>query len=250
MRSMVEGADANAGGWGRPLHRFAVPLPRGGRGRNMRNLPDELAARIETGAATLCHAWVMRRADGVETGFTDHDRDLSVGGVVCRAASGWTTGAADSAVGLAPGSASVAGGLDDAAITEADIESGLYDGATVALWRVDWVRPELRVRLWTATLARIRRDAGAFIAELEGPLAKLERVVGRTYGRACDAVLGDGRCRVDLTAFPGAACDKRWETCVGTFANGINFQGFPDIPGDDFLTAAPVEGGRNDGGSR
>ncbi|HST90970.1 MAG TPA: hypothetical protein VLJ13_02095, partial [Brevundimonas sp.] len=31
---------------------------------------------------------------------------------------------------------------------------------------------------------------------------------------------------------------------------GINFQGFPDIPGDDFLTAAPVEGGRNDGRSR
>ena len=216
----------------------------------MRTIPTELAARIESGAAGLCHAWVVRRADGVIAGFTDHDRDLIVDGVACRAASGWTAGAADSAVGFGAGSAAVAGGLDDAAITDADVEAGLYDGAAVELWRVDWTRPDLRVRLWVATLARIRREGTGFTAELEGPLAKLERVVGRTYGRECDAVLGDGRCRVDVEAFAGMSCDKRWATCVASFANGANFQGFPDLPGDDFLTAAPVEGGRNDGGSR
>lgn len=216
----------------------------------MRTIPEEMTARIESGAAMLCHVWLLRRADGVELGFTDHDRDLVVEGVTCRAASGWTAGAADSAVGLSAGSAAVAGGLDDTAITDADVEAGLYDGAAVTLWRVDWDRPDLKVRLWTATLARIKRDGAGFTAELEGPLATLERVVGRTFGRDCDAMLGDGRCGVDLEAFPGAACDKRWATCVGTFANGASFQGFPDIPGDDFLTAAPVEGGRNDGGSR
>jgi hypothetical protein len=216
----------------------------------MRTIPEEMTARIESGAARLCHAWVLRRADGVELGFTDHDRDLTFEGVTCRAASGWTAGAADSAVGVSGGSAVVAGGLDDAAITDADVEAGLYDGASVALWRLDWGQPDLSVRLWTATLARIRREGTSFTAELEGPLARLERVVGRTYGRDCDASLGDGRCRVDLEAFPGAVCDKRWASCVGTFANGANFQGFPDIPGDDFLTAAPVEGERHDGGSR
>jgi len=48
----------------------------------------------------------------------------------------------------------------------------------------------------------------------------------------------------------GRTCDKRWETCIETFGNGVNFQGFPDIPGDDFLTAYPATGGRHDGGSR
>lgn len=213
-------------------------------------MPTELADRIESGAATLCHVWLLERADGVRMGFTDHDRDLTVDGVLCGAASGWTAGAADSATGLSAGSATAGGALDDAAITDADIAAGLYDRARVDLWRVDWRRPDLKVRLWRATLARMRREGEAFTADLEGPLAALERVVGRTYGRTCDAVLGDGRCRVDLAAFPGAVCDKRWTTCVGTFANGVNFRGFPDIPGDDFLTAAPVEGGRNDGGSR
>jgi hypothetical protein len=216
----------------------------------MRHIPNELAARIESGAAGLCHAWVLTRADGVRLGFTDHDRDLEVEGVVCRAASGWTAGAAQSEVGLGAGAASVAGGLDDEAISDADVEAGRFDGAVVELWRVDWAEPELRVRLWVGTLASIRREGGSFAAELAGPTAALERMVGRTYGRECDAELGDGRCRVDVAAFPDLGCDKRFATCVGVFGNGVNFQGFPDVPGDDFLTAVPVEGGRNDGGSR
>lgn len=216
----------------------------------MREIPEELVARVESGATTLCHAWIVRRGDGVEMGFTDHDRDLAVDGVTCRAGSGWTAGVVESGAGLATGSASVAGALDDDGIAEADIADGLFDGASVALWRVDWARPDLKVRLWVGRLTRIRREGLAFVADLQGPMAALERVVGRTCGRDCDATLGDARCRVDVSEFPGLACDRRWETCVGTFGNGINFQGFPDIPGDDFLMATPVEGGRNDGGSR
>lgn len=213
----------------------------------MRDIPDELAARIESGAATLCHVWIIARADGMRLGFTDHDRDLEVDGIDCRAASGWTQGAAETNEGLAAGSLAVSGVLDDERVTEADIATGLWDRAAVALWRVDWMRRDLKVRLGVGRLSRIRREGEGFVAEMEGPLAALERVVGRTYGRACDAVLGDGRCGIVAT---GRACDKRWETCVETFGNGRNFQGFPDIPGDDFLTAYPATGGRHDGGSR
>ena len=61
----------------------------------MRSIPEEMAARIDSGAATLCHAWLLRRADGTTFGFTDHDRELILDGVVCSAASGWTAGAAE-----------------------------------------------------------------------------------------------------------------------------------------------------------
>lgn len=213
----------------------------------MRDIPEELAARVESGAATLCHVWIAARADGMRLGFTDHDRDLTVDGVVCRAASGWTQGSADSAEGLAAGSLAVGGVLDDDRIAEADIAAGLWDGARIALWRVDWVRTDLKVALGAGALSRIRREGDGFLAEIDGPLAVLDRVVGRTYGRGCDAVLGDDRCRANPA---GRTCDKRLETCVGVFGNGIHFRGFPDIPGDDFLTAVPATGGRHDGGSR
>ena len=145
----------------------------------MRQIPEELVARVESGAAGICHAWVLTRADGVRLGFTDHDRDLEIEGVVCRAASGWTAGAAESAVGLRAGSAAVGGGLDDASIAEADVEAGLFDQARIALWRVDWARPELRVRLWTARLAKIRREGAAHASYLLGdPFCAAVRLVG------------------------------------------------------------------------
>jgi uncharacterized phage protein (TIGR02218 family) len=97
----------------------------------MRDIPIELAARIESGAATLCHAWVVTRADGGRLGFTDHDRDLVVDGVVCRAASGWTKGAAEVATGLAAGSLAIGGVLDGEAVKEAEVAAGLWDQARV-----------------------------------------------------------------------------------------------------------------------
>lgn len=46
-----------------------------------------------------------------------------------------------------------------------------------------------------------------------------------------------------------AGCDKRGETCRLKFANFLNFRGFPDIPGEDWLTSYPVSSKVNTGGS-
>lgn len=46
-----------------------------------------------------------------------------------------------------------------------------------------------------------------------------------------------------------AGCDKAFATCRDRFANTINFRGFPHIPGNDFVVAAPSTGAGNDGGS-
>ena len=47
-----------------------------------------------------------------------------------------------------------------------------------------------------------------------------------------------------------AGCDKRFATCRDRFANTVNFRGFPQIPGNDFVIryAVPGEPG-NDGRS-
>jgi len=46
-----------------------------------------------------------------------------------------------------------------------------------------------------------------------------------------------------------AGCDKALETCRLKFDNVHNFRGFPHLPGEDWLTSYPVQGGGNDGGS-
>ncbi|WP_342071274.1 DUF2163 domain-containing protein [Yoonia algicola] len=46
-----------------------------------------------------------------------------------------------------------------------------------------------------------------------------------------------------------AGCDKRPVTCREKFGNFMNFQGFPDIPGDDWLVSVPRSDRANTGGS-
>ena len=47
-----------------------------------------------------------------------------------------------------------------------------------------------------------------------------------------------------------AGCDKRFETCRLKFRNAVNFQGFPDIPGEDWIMTHPTRSGDVSGGSR
>ncbi len=46
-----------------------------------------------------------------------------------------------------------------------------------------------------------------------------------------------------------AGCDRRVETCRLKFNNFLNYQGFPDIPGEDWLMTFPSQSGTNNGGS-
>ncbi len=92
----------------------------------------------------------------------------------------------------------VAGALSAFGLTEADILGGLYDGATVETWIVDWTDPATRLLLDLGTIGEIRREGDAFVAEVRGLAGQLDAEVGRSYRATCGAELGDARCRVDL----------------------------------------------------
>jgi len=47
-----------------------------------------------------------------------------------------------------------------------------------------------------------------------------------------------------------AGCDKRFDTCRVKFGNLVNFQGFPDLPGDGWMLRDPAASGTLSGGSR
>jgi uncharacterized phage protein (TIGR02218 family) len=46
-----------------------------------------------------------------------------------------------------------------------------------------------------------------------------------------------------------AGCDKVNTTCQAKFNNFLNFRGFPQLPGEDWLTSYPVSSQANNGGS-
>ncbi len=47
-----------------------------------------------------------------------------------------------------------------------------------------------------------------------------------------------------------AGCDKRMTTCQLKFNNMLNFQGFPDLPHEDWVMAVPKRSSQHKGGSR
>ncbi len=47
-----------------------------------------------------------------------------------------------------------------------------------------------------------------------------------------------------------AGCDKWVDTCRLKFNNFDNYQGFPDLPGEDWVVSVPSSGNANTGGSR
>ena len=289
---------------------------------------SDLQAHLRSGTTTVARAWALTRADGVVMGFTDHDGDLAFEGISFRAASGLSARALAQSTGLAVDNTEATGALSDAALREADILAGRYDGAALRIWEVNWADVTQRRLIFRGTLGEITRADGAFRAELRGLAEALGQPQGRVYQGVCPAVLGDSACGVDLSQpgmaserpaeeieagrvfrfedFAGfearwfekgrlrvlsgaaaglsgvikndrmtqggrmielwepvpagiargdmlrieAGCDKRADTCRLKFGNLVNFRGFPQIPGEDWLMAVPRSDAVNDGGRR
>lgn len=290
-------------------------------------LMAELQAHLDGGATTLCRCWVVRRRDGRTFGFTDHDLDLTFGGVTFRAGTGLSAQAVQKSTGLAVNNTEVIGALSDASVTEADLMAGRFDGAEVMAWLVNWKDVSQRHLLCRGNVGEVSTGGGEFRAELRGLSDRLNRTTGRVYQPVCDAALGDLACGIDLglpaysaqglvaavaglqelvldgaagfaehwfergslTVLDGpaaglgvaikrdltegphrrvtlwqelrapvaagaqvrivAGCDKRLATCRDKFANGLNFRGFPHIPGEDWMMAYPKQLRGHDGGS-
>lgn len=190
--------------------------------------PQALKDHLAGGATTLARAFAVTRKDGKVLGFTDHDRDLSFDGITFRAGSGMTAKAIQQGTGLSVDNTEAFGALRSDAITEADILAGRYDGAEVRGWLVNWADVSVRALQFRGHMGEIVRSGGAFNAELRGLAEGLNQPQGLIFHARCSAVLGDGRCRFDLTQ-PGYAEERVVETVAGGRVFGFaDFAGYED----------------------
>lgn len=180
-----------------------------------------------SGAATTARAWAVTRRDGVVLGFTDHDQVLAFEGISFRPDTGMAARAIVQAAGLSVDNSEADGILSDDAITELDLLAGRWDEAEVRLWDVDWTNPMDRRLMFRGHLGEVSRSGAAFRAELRGLSEPLNQPAGRVFHPLCAARLGDGACKVDLTA-PGMFTDAT----ILNVGEGVEFQleaaGFDD----------------------
>jgi uncharacterized phage protein (TIGR02218 family) len=164
----------------------------------MRIIPPALQAKLNSGVTTLCRCWIVTRRDGVVQGFTDHDRDLVLSEIVCRADTAFAGSEATARLGLSVDGIEVSGALSDDSLNEAALAAGRYDAAQVDMYVVDWSEPTLHVLMSRGHIGEVRREGQAFAAELRGLADALNAETGRLYTPTCTADLGDPRCGIDL----------------------------------------------------
>ncbi len=159
---------------------------------------------------TVATFWRVFRRDGVTLGFTSHDRDLTFGGIMHRAAPGMVPAAIRLTADLAHDSAEVEGALSHDTIREADLAAGLFDEAAIAIGAVDW-QSLAHHTLYTGALGLIEDDRRGFSATLRSAKHVLERDLVPRTAPTCRAVFCGPGCGLSAARFtislPVAAMD-------------------------------------------
>ena len=165
----------------------------------MKTVGASLLSHMQQGTTTLAWCWKVTRADGEVFGFTSVDIPLTIDGVTYEAATGFTPSALEGQLDLAVPNLEVQGLLNSASITEADLLAGVWDGAEVEIFQVNFADlSQGAMTLQVGTIGQITSGTTAFRAEGRGLVQALQQPVGEVYSAACSANLGDSRCGVNL----------------------------------------------------
>ncbi len=196
----------------------------------MKTLSTALQSHLDSRTTTLSWAWRITRNDGQVFGFTDHDLTLTFDGTSFEPDSGFTASELRASDDLGVDAQDAEGVLSSGRITETDIAAGVWDGAAIEVWRVNWADTSQRVLLRRGAIGEVRRGKIAFTAEMRSMAHVLDQPVGRTFQATCDAVLGDARCGVNLESagFKGSGSvatvqrDRAFTASgLGAYANGL-----------------------------
>lgn len=165
----------------------------------MKSASTALAAHLAGEVTTLATCWRLERADGWVRGFTDHDRELVVDGLTYVASTGFLPSAIKTASDLSVDNLDVDGFLDDAALRAEDLIAGLFDGARIEVFIVNWADlGQGRLLLRKGFLGEIKRADQRFSAEIRGLSNRLQQTAGKLYSRLCRVDLGSSECGVAL----------------------------------------------------
>lgn len=147
--------------------------------------------------------WTITRTDGKIFAFTSLDRNLTYKGIVHKACDSLSSSATEMSTSLgAVGSMEVAGIISDDEIKDEDLFNGLFDGATVEAWVVPWedAGGEIPFRILAGTLGDIKQGLQFFSAEIITPGALMrQKPLIEVVTPGCRYLLGDSRCKFDLT---------------------------------------------------
>lgn len=161
---------------------------------------------MEGPLTSTAYGWQLERHDGVTLGFTSHDADVVVDGLLLRASPGMVPSSITESIGLDTDGLDVRGALCADAIRAKDLHAGRWDRARLSIFLFDWTQPDAGIRLLAVgELGAISFSGDVFEAEFKGPAAKLDRIVAPYASPVCRAEFCDAACGLNRARFVHAA---------------------------------------------
>ena len=154
---------------------------------------------LDREVTTRAYLWRLEREDGFALGLTSHDRDLVVNAFRYRAAPGMLPSAIALSDGLDIDNVEIAGVMTSAAIAEADLDAGRWNGALLYISIIDWEQPDAEpLPLICGEFGEIVRSGDSFTVEILGNTTFLDEPIAPLTSPTCRAEFGDRQCKLSL----------------------------------------------------
>lgn len=192
----------------------------------MKNISPELKAEYQKGSKTIARCWRFERKDGAVFTVTTCAQNLLINNELYLSRDGVNPTAIEQQADASVPNSEVNGTLNTDFATEEDILGGLWDGASVLIFEVNYRNlSQGRLVLQSGTLGDVSVGRQSFKAEVRGTAQYLQQTVGEVYTQTCTANLGDERCKVDIEALrvsgtvTGVSSRMEFESDVSGFAS-------------------------------
>lgn len=152
--------------------------------------------------ARLASLWRVTRLDGTIFRYTDHNSSLLFDGETFVPAVGFEDSAREYQQGLKSRDLEIIGVLSAGAITDEDLRSGKFRGATFEEIMVDWKFPftgSILTRKFE--VLEIQFNEQRWVVQLGSLVHRLSATYGRSYTKTCRHRLGDDKCTVNLVPY-------------------------------------------------
>lgn len=237
----------------------------------MKSISNALSNHLDQEVTTLATCWKIVRTDGFELGFTSHDTDLEIDGLVYDSAHGYSSSAISANSDFSVDNSDVNGVLDSDKITDADLKNGLYNFAEVYMFVINWSdlsQGILKLRRGWFGEVTVGQN-GQFTTELRGMNQALSHSYVEVFTPECRTDFCSAKCKLNIKDFEQSAVvysaaagarrtfttsgveDVVGSTSVGAYkkwrilvhaAGGDNVYAFSDIQFFD-QTGAEITGG-------
>lgn len=193
----------------------------------MKTVPLPIQGQVAASSIALATLWDIALRSGSTLYFTDHDAPLVYGGNSYTPYGGEASARSED-IGLVGGDVEFQALITSDAITEEDLNAGLYNEATITErlvnWRIPWAYP-YRINKWKIGKVSWRQERGWWEGIGQDATRIMQNTIGHVYTRTCRHHLGDGRCGITLSSFTESgtvtvATDRRNFTCADAAITG------------------------------